>query len=349
MREMPSDSLPPSDTAKRADTDPSPAEEGNRTLAAGRAFLAALAADLAVLGHRVARSFRAFTRKTPRSSPPPMRVAASRRVGIGLLRGIVAVAVAGFVTFAGMMIWALHDLPPERPVGEGNAPSLILEASNGASLGRVGALKMPDAARKDFPDVLVKAAISIEDRHYYSHWGFDPQGIVRALRRNAAAGTIVQGGSTITQQVVKLRILGHERTLTHKLREALVAMWLDMHRSKDDILAEYLNSVYLGNGVYGMAAAARLYFDKSLADLTLPEAAMLAGMIQSPSRTNPLQNLEGAQAPPRSSSMPCARPARSTRRPPRMPRRIRRCRICRKRPCVPARGLPIGSPAKPPA
>jgi len=204
--------------------------------------------------------------------------------------------VAGLVTFAGMMVWALHDLPPERPVGDGNAPSFILEASNGTSLGRVGALKMPDAKRKDFPDVLVKAVISIEDRHFYSHWGFDPQGMVRALRRNFAAGTIVQGGSTITQQVVKLRILGHERTLTHKLREALVAMWLDMHRSKDEILTEYLNSVYLGNGVYGMAAAARLYFDKSLADLTLPQAAMLAGMIQSPSRTNPLQNLQGAQA-----------------------------------------------------
>ena len=190
----------------------------------------------------------------------------------------------------------MHDLPPERPVANGNTPSLILEAANGVSLGRVGPLRMPDVARRDFPDVLVKAVISIEDRHFYSHWGFDPQGMFRALRRNVAAGTIVEGGSTITQQLVKLRILGHERTLTHKLREALVAMWLNVHRSKDDILTEYLNSVYLGNGVYGMAAAARLYFDKTMGELTLPQAAMLAGMIQSPSRTNPLQNLEGAQA-----------------------------------------------------
>jgi penicillin-binding protein 1A len=298
MREMPSDSLPPdgADTAQRVGPDPSPAEERNRTLVAGRAFLAALAADLAVLGHRLAQSLRALTRRTWRPSRPPMRIGAWRRVGIGFAQGIVALAVAGIVIFAGLMVWALHDLPPERPVGDGNAPSLILEASNGASLGRVGPLKMPDAARKDFPDVLVKAAISIEDRHFYSHWGFDPLGMVRALRRNVAAGTIVQGGSTITQQMVKLRILGHERTLTHKLREALVAMWVDMHRSKDDILTEYLNSVYLGNGVYGMAAAARLYFNKDLAALTLPQAAMLAGMIQSPSRTNPLQNLEGAQA-----------------------------------------------------
>src|SRR5262249_29138333 len=135
-----------------------------------------------------------------------------------------------------------------------------------------------------------------EDRRFYSHWGFDPQGIVRALQRNVAAGTIVEGGSTITQQLVKLRILGPERTMTRKLREALVAMWVDLHRSKDEVLTEYLNSVYLGNGVYGMPAAARLYFDKRPAELTLPEAAMLAGLIRSPSRTNPLQNLEAAQA-----------------------------------------------------
>jgi penicillin-binding protein 1A len=298
MPERPSDSLPADrgDIERGTARDASPAPPSSQTLAAGRAFLAALAADLLVLGHRLARWFRALGETNLRSTFRPRRLGASQRVGIGLVRGIVALTVAGLVTFAGLMIWALHDLPPERPVGDGNAPSLILEASNGASLGRVGALKMPDAARKDFPDVLVKAVIGIEDRHFYSHWGFDPQGMVRALRRNVAAGTIVEGGSTITQQVVKLRILGHERTFTHKLREALVAMWLDMHRSKDDILAGYLNSVYLGNGVYGMAAAARLYFDRSLAELTLPQAAMLAGMIQSPSRTNPLQNLQAAQA-----------------------------------------------------
>ena len=144
--------------------------------------------------------------------------------------------------------------------------------------------------------MLVKAVISIEDRHFYNHWGFDPLAIARALSRNVAAGTIVEGGSTITQQLVKLRILGNERTFARKLREALVAVWVDRHRSKDDILTEYLNSVYLGNGVYGMSAAARLYFDKRPAELTLAEAAMLAGLIRSPSRSNPLQNLDAAQA-----------------------------------------------------
>src|SRR5262249_50685608 len=167
---------------------------------------------------------------------------------IGFARGAAIVAVLGLLTFAGAMVWALHDLPPEKPVGDGNAPSLILEAANGASLGRVGALRMPAAPRADFPDVLANAVVSIEDRRFYSHWGFDPQGILRALQRNVAAGTIVEGGSTITQQLVKLRILGPERTMTRKVREALVAIWVDIHRSKDEILTEYLNSVYLGNG-----------------------------------------------------------------------------------------------------
>ena len=298
MPERPFDSLPPdeADTAQAAAHDPPPVPQGSRTAAAGRAFLAALTDDLAALGRRLARSFRALTERKSQSSAPTKRHGASARVLIGFARGIAVLAVLGLVIFAGAMVWALHDLPPERPVAEGNAPALILEASNGSSLGRVGPLRMPDATRKDFPDVLVKAIISIEDRHFYSHWGFDPQGIVRALHRNIAAGTVVEGGSTITQQLVKLRILGRERTFTRKLREALVAMWVDMHRSKDAILTEYLNSVYLGNGVYGMSAAARLYFDKRPAELTLPEAAMLAGMVQSPSRTNPLQNLEAAQA-----------------------------------------------------
>jgi 1A family penicillin-binding protein len=175
------------------------------------------------------------------------------------------------------------------------APSLVLEAANGEAMGRIGAFKLPDAQRWDFPDKLVKAVISIEDRHFYEHWGFDLGGIVRAFRRDMAAGTFVEGGSTITQQLVKLRLLGHERRLSHKLREALVAMWLDGHLGKDEILTRYLNSVYLGNGAYGMPAAARLYFDKRPNELTLAEAAMLAGLIRSPSRENPVQNLDAAR------------------------------------------------------
>src|SRR4029077_11879973 len=97
--------------------------------------------------------------------------------------------------------------------------------------------------------------------------------------------------------LVKMRFLGHERTLLHKLREALAAVWLDTQIRKDEILTRYLNSVYVGNGAYGMSAAARLYFSKGLSELTLPEAAMLAGLIRAPSRDHPLHDLEAAQAP----------------------------------------------------
>jgi penicillin-binding protein 1A len=290
-----------------------------RSLTAGLAFLNALRLDLAVLLRRLGRAFRsarqarksrrqaalaqaalrqdalrqeALRQEALRLSRRPSRSIFRLVIG-GLVKMIVVVVVLGSLATAGAMVWALYDLPAEKPVG--GKSSLLLEAANGEMLGRAGPLKLADAARADFPDDLVNAVISIEDRRFYSHPGFDPEGVLRALQRNIAAGTIVEGGSTITQQLVKMRLLGHERTLPHKLREALVAIWLDMEVDKDEILKRYLNGVYLGNSAYGMSAAARLYFGKRLSELTLPEAAMLAGMIQSPSRNNPLQNLAGAQ------------------------------------------------------
>jgi 1A family penicillin-binding protein len=230
------------------------------------------------------------------SGPIYRKRPAFRRAISGIAKTIAVVAVLGSVTTVAAVFWALHDLPAEKPIAANNEGSFLLEAANGDTLGRVGPLKLADAKRTDFPQNLVNAVISIEDRHFYSHPGFDPQGILRALRRNISAGGIVEGGSTITQQLVKMRILGHERTLSHKLREALAAVWLDMQLSKDEILTRYLNGVYLGNGAYGMPAAARLYFDKPLSELTLPEAAMLAGLIRSPSRDNPVLNPEAAQA-----------------------------------------------------
>jgi len=245
MRETPLFPSPDqADGEQRIDREAAPAQV-SRTRAAGRAFLAALASDLTLFGHRLARWFRALAQTASRRQRPR----ALQRVLVGFAKGCAVLAVLGVALFAGAMVWAVHDLPPEKPVADGNTPSLILEASNGESLGRVGPLRMPDAGRADFPDLLVKAVISIEDRHFYRHWGIDPQGIARALSRNVAAGTIVEGGSTITQQLVKLRILGRERTFARKAREALVAIWIDRHRTKDEILTEYLNSVYLGNGV----------------------------------------------------------------------------------------------------
>src|SRR5262249_9799733 len=183
----------------------------------------------------------------------------------------VALTTVGALAFSGAVLWAMHDMPLDQP-GDAARPALLLETADGEALGRFGALKFADAARADFPDRLVQAVLSIEDHRFYNHFGIDPLGIVRALRRNAEAGEIVEGGSTITQQLVKMRIVGNERTLIRKLREALTAMWLELRLGKEEILTRYLNNVYLGGGAYGMPAAARLCFDKRLPPFDLPRA-----------------------------------------------------------------------------
>ena len=215
-----------------------------------------------------------------------------RRVGLALLKVGVVVAVLGVLGLATAMLWALHDVPLEGREGS-SGPSLLVEAANGQPLGRVGPLD-DGLRRQDFPDILVNAVTAIEDRRFYSHRGIDLWGIARAMYVNWTAGGIVEGGSTITQQLAKMQIVGSERTLSRKLREACIAVWLELRLGKDEILTRYLNAVYLGAGAHGMSAAARMYFDKSVAELTLPEAALLAALIQAPSRYNPIRNLDGA-------------------------------------------------------
>jgi 1A family penicillin-binding protein len=206
---------------------------------------------------------------------------------------VLAVAVLLLSVAATAMLWALYQVPLDARNGLG--PSVVAEAANGQPLGRVGPLS--DTARRgDFPGILVKAVISIEDRRFYSHWGFDPWAIFRAARANWAAGTVVEGGSTIPQQLAKVQLVGNERSMDRKLREALTAAWLDFRLGKEEVLTRYLNSVYLGAGAFGMSAAARTYFDKRLSELTLAEAAMLAGLIQAPSRFDPIRNLDAARA-----------------------------------------------------
>jgi penicillin-binding protein 1A len=211
-----------------------------------------------------------------------------------LAKGAVAIFILAALVFCGSMLWVLRDLPLDG-VSLARERAILLESADGQSLGRVGPLKISNATREEFPKHLVDAVLSIEDRRFYGHWGVDLFGIARALHRNYASGATLQGGSTITQQLVKLRIVGSERSLARKIREAFAAMWLEMRLGKNDILSRYLNSVYMGAGAQGIPAAAELYFNKRPRDLTIQEAAMLAGMIKAPSRFNPLQNLSGAQ------------------------------------------------------
>jgi penicillin-binding protein 1A len=220
----------------------------------------------------------------------------SGRPGWLLIKTLAIATVLVALAASGTMLWALHGLPLDRAAGAGFEEPVVLAAADARPLRDFQASKIVDAALKDFPDHLVNAVLSIEDRRFYQHWGFDPFGIIRALTRNTDTGTIVQGGSTITQQLVKNQIVGNKRTYVRKLREICAAIWLEMHLDKDEILTRYLNSVYMGAGAYGIPAAARLYFGKRPSELTLSESALLAGLLKAPSHYNPLRNLAAAQA-----------------------------------------------------
>ncbi len=147
-----------------------------------------------------------------------------------------------------------------------------------------------------FPDHLVKAVIATEDRRFYDHFGIDIAGTARAFVTNARAGGVVQGGSSITQQLAKNLFLSNERTLDRKIKEAFLAMWLEARLTKNEILKLYLDRAYMGGGAFGVDAAAQYYFNKSARDVDLPEAAMLAGLFKAPTKFSPNVNLPAARA-----------------------------------------------------
>ncbi len=147
-----------------------------------------------------------------------------------------------------------------------------------------------------FPDNLIKAVLATEDRHFYEHFGIDIVGTFRALLTNARAGGVVQGGSSLTQQLAKNLFLSNERTIDRKIKEAFLAIWLESRLTKNDILKLYLDRAYMGGGAFGVDAAAHYYFNKSARDVDLAEAAMLAGLFKAPTKFSPNVNLPAARA-----------------------------------------------------
>src|SRR5690348_12701474 len=147
-----------------------------------------------------------------------------------------------------------------------------------------------------FPDHLIKAVLSTEDRRFYEHFGIDMAGTARALVANTRAGGVVQGGSSITQQLAKNLFLNNERTIERKVKEAFLAMWLEARLTKNEILKLYLDRAYMGGGTWGVDAAAQYYFNKSARDVNLSESAMLAGLFKAPSKFAPHVNLPAARA-----------------------------------------------------
>ncbi|GEP02792.1 penicillin-binding protein 1A [Methylobacterium oxalidis] len=166
----------------------------------------------------------------------------------------------------------------------------------GTEVGRRG-IKHDDSLKlDDFPDIMIKALVSTEDRRFYEHWGIDPIGTARALVNNSRGGGGTQGGSSITQQLAKNLFLTNERSIERKVNEAFLALWLESHLTKNEILKLYLDRAYMGGGTFGAVAAADYYFGKPLKDISLAEAAMLAGLFKAPTKYAPHVNLPAARA-----------------------------------------------------
>jgi penicillin-binding protein 1A len=200
------------------------------------------------------------------------------------------IGLAGVIVYAGAHLPPIQSLEiPKRP------PTIEMVGPDGGVLAMRGEMPGANVALKDLPPYLPNAFIAIEDRRFYSHYGVDPIGILRAAVTNILHRGVSQGGSTLTQQLAKNLFLTQERTLGRKLQEAELALWLERKHSKAEILELYLNRVYFGSGAYGVEAAAQRYFGKSAKNVTIAEAAMLAGLVKSPTRLAPNRNPEGAE------------------------------------------------------
>lgn len=167
---------------------------------------------------------------------------------------------------------------------------------NGREIGKRGILLDDAVTLGEIPDHLIKATLATEDRRFYEHFGIDVLGTIRALVENARAGGVVQGGSSVTQQLAKNLFLTNERTLDRKIKEAFLALWLEVNLTKDEILKLYLDRAYMGGGAFGVAAASEYYFGKSVSTLTLAESAMLAGLYKAPTKYAPHRDLPAARA-----------------------------------------------------
>ena len=219
------------------------------------------------------------------------------RSGIGrLIYWGAVLALWAVIGGIGTLVWIGIHLPPIQSLEiPKRPPSVLILGANGATLATRGDMGGAAVPPRELPDYVPKAFIAIEDRRFYSHHGVDPWGIMRAVIKDVLRRGASQGASTITQQLAKNLFLTQERTVSRKLQEVALAFWLEHKFTKAEILELYLNRVYFGSGAYGVEAAAQRYFGKSARQLTLAEAAMLAGLVQSPSRLAPSHNPDGAE------------------------------------------------------
>ncbi|MGB1088697.1 MAG: transglycosylase domain-containing protein, partial [Alphaproteobacteria bacterium] len=270
---------------------PSPPKRGPKTgpkrRSANKTQKAAASQKSKRAQNRAARSARA--KAEGRRGPPkgPLRRIAYWSVVLALWLS------AGLI---GLGVIFAYDLPDTNGLTSvSRSPSVTLIAMDGREIATRGDLYGLPVRVEDLPKHVEQAVLATEDRRFYHHFGFDPIGFSRAMIANVRAGRLVQGGSTITQQLAKNVFLTADRTFTRKGKELLLAFWLEYRFSKQEILSLYLNRVYLGSGTYGIEAASHKYFGIEPQDLSLQQAAMIAGLLKAPSRYAPTADLKRAQ------------------------------------------------------
>ena len=208
----------------------------------------------------------------------------------------LVLALWALIAAVGTIAFAVSTLPPIQTLEVPKRPPTIeIVGTDGRPLITRGEMSGTDISIKELPPYLPRAFVAIEDRRFFSHFGIDPIGLIRAAAANVLRRGVSQGGSTITQQLAKNLFLTQERTLWRKMQEVVLALWLERRFSKAEILELYLNRVYFGSGAYGVEAAAQRYFGKPAREVKVAEAAMLAGVVKSPSRLAPSRNPDGAE------------------------------------------------------
>lgn len=238
---------------------------------------------------------RAPSRPAPTCAAPTRAAPAGR--GWRVLRWLVLLTIWGGLAVGALLLALTWDLPrTDIALSQTRRPGVTLEASDGRIIANSGDVVGEVVRLRDLPAHLPAAVIAIEDRRFRHHLGLDPVGIARAAWANWTTGRVVQGGSTLTQQLAKNLFLTPERSLWRKAQEAVMALWLEWRFTKDELLEIYLNRVYLGGGAYGVDAAARLYFGVPAARVNIWQAAVLAGLPQAPSRLNPRRAPDAAAA-----------------------------------------------------
>lgn len=247
------------------------------------------------MARRPATPLDATRANRPAARPPAKR--RPSRGGGGLWRVAVSLVLLLGLGMAGWLVSIARDLPDTSGLIEvERAPSLAFYDHDGHLIARRGSAHGRLAVIEDLPDYVTDAVMAVEDRRFYSHFGIDLIGTGRALLANIRAGRVVQGGSTLTQQLAKNLFLTSERTIRRKIQEVMLAFWLESRFTKDEILELYLNRVYFGGGAWGIEAAATRYFGKTASELNLGEAALLAGLLKAPSRYSPVNDAQRAAA-----------------------------------------------------